>query len=76
MCPLPEKAIELEEYVTTDAWGASLTLLRPHVIPERCIGCGVCEYKCPLEGEAAIRVYSSEAVPEARRDLEPMPAGD
>ncbi|MFQ6102556.1 MAG: 4Fe-4S binding protein [Anaerolineae bacterium] len=30
---------------------------RPHVIRERCIGCGICEYKCPVNGEAAIRVY-------------------
>ena len=27
------------------------------VIHERCIGCGICEYKCPVNGEAAIRVY-------------------
>jgi Pyruvate/2-oxoacid:ferredoxin oxidoreductase delta subunit len=27
------------------------------VIRERCVGCGICEYKCPLEGEAAIRLY-------------------
>ena len=24
---------------------------------ERCIGCGICEYKCPVNGEAAIRIY-------------------
>lgn len=65
MCPLPEKAVELEEYVTTDAFGFEITLLQPTVIEDRCIGCGICEYKCPLEGEAAIRVYSPEAVPQS-----------
>jgi ferredoxin len=30
---------------------------RPRVVRERCIGCGICEYKCPVNGEAAIRVY-------------------
>jgi NAD-dependent dihydropyrimidine dehydrogenase PreA subunit len=22
-----------------------------------CIGCGLCEYRCPVSGDAAIRVY-------------------
>jgi NAD-dependent dihydropyrimidine dehydrogenase PreA subunit len=26
-------------------------------VRERCIGCGICENRCPLNGEAAIRVY-------------------
>jgi ferredoxin len=29
----------------------------PHVDSGKCIGCGICEFKCPLNGEAAIRVY-------------------
>lgn len=32
---------------------------RPMVKEERCTGCGICENKCPVEGEAAIVVYSS-----------------
>jgi Pyruvate/2-oxoacid:ferredoxin oxidoreductase delta subunit len=27
------------------------------VVRERSIGCGICGYKCPVNGEAAIRVY-------------------
>jgi polyferredoxin len=64
MCPLPEKAIQLEE---TNAWAADNTLVKvklPHVLRDRCIGCGICEYKCPLNGDAAIRVYVPQtAVP-------------
>jgi translation initiation factor RLI1 len=26
---------------------------------EACIGCGICEHQCPLEGVAAIRVYNA-----------------
>ena len=37
--------------------GVLVTVQRPHVIRERRIGCGICEYKCPVSGEAAIRVY-------------------
>ena len=57
MCPVSDKAIKLEmvEVVTPD--GELVTVQRPHVIRERCIGCGICEYKCPVNGEAAIRVY-------------------
>ncbi len=31
---------------------------RPHVHPGKCIGCGQCEEKCPVEGDAAIKVYA------------------
>ena len=31
-------------------------MTRPVVNTERCIGCGTCEYQCPLEGTAAIRI--------------------
>ena len=32
---------------------------RPILKEEKCTGCGICENKCPVEGEAAIIVYSS-----------------
>jgi MauM/NapG family ferredoxin protein len=56
MCPLAPKAVELDTLDVTDSAGQTITLQRPHVIRERCIGCGICEYKCPLQGDAAIRV--------------------
>ena len=59
MCPLPDKAIELEEAAAVDAQGLAVVVQRPHVIPERCIGCGICENRCPLDGVAAIRVARS-----------------
>jgi polyferredoxin len=57
MCPLPEKAIVLEEAEVLDTNGRPILLQRPKVIADRCIGCGICEYKCPIQGEAAIRVF-------------------
>jgi NAD-dependent dihydropyrimidine dehydrogenase PreA subunit len=57
-CPVADKAIGLEEVQAESSKGGTVSLQRPHVIKERCIGCGVCEFKCPVGGEAAIRVYA------------------
>jgi ferredoxin len=57
MCPVPDKAIKLETVDVLDPDGHQVTVQRPRVVRERCIGCGICEYKCPVNGEAAIRVY-------------------
>jgi MauM/NapG family ferredoxin protein len=57
MCPTPQKSIRLEEVHLTNAEGQEIILQRPYVVRELCIGCGICENRCPLEGEAGIRVY-------------------
>jgi ferredoxin len=59
MCPLPEKAIELELAEVENPTGEIVIVQRPEVIRDRCTGCGICEYKCPVEGESAIRVFVS-----------------
>ncbi len=56
-CPLPEKAIRLDEAVV-DGEAGQVTLQRPDVVKELCIGCGICEYQCPMGGDAAIQVYT------------------
>ncbi|MBI5877531.1 MAG: 4Fe-4S binding protein [Chloroflexi bacterium] len=56
MCPLAPKAVELETVTVTDAAGLRIELQRPSVIRDKCIGCGICETKCPVDGTAAIRV--------------------
>jgi polyferredoxin/Pyruvate/2-oxoacid:ferredoxin oxidoreductase delta subunit len=60
MCPVPDKAIVLQSrHLITRPDGSKDYLSRPVVVADRCIGCGICEYKCPLEGPAAIRVRPS-----------------
>ncbi|MBS1245727.1 MAG: hypothetical protein H6R36_382 [Chloroflexi bacterium] len=56
MCPLAPKAVELDTFYVTDEAGQPMMIQRPHVIKDRCIGCGICEFKCPVVDEAAIRV--------------------
>jgi MauM/NapG family ferredoxin protein len=57
MCPLPEKAIWLDEVTVPDDRGEPAIVQRPYVQVDLCTGCGICEVQCPVEGEAAIRVY-------------------
>jgi Pyruvate/2-oxoacid:ferredoxin oxidoreductase delta subunit len=56
MCPRPQKAIRLEEATMLNSQGEEVTVQRPYVMLDLCIGCGICEYQCPA-GEAAIQVY-------------------
>jgi formate hydrogenlyase subunit 6/NADH:ubiquinone oxidoreductase subunit I len=62
MCPVADKAIKLIPTDFTKEDGTVVTVKLPQVHRERCIGCGVCEYKCPVNGEAAIRVNVKEVV--------------
>jgi MauM/NapG family ferredoxin protein len=56
-CPTGKKAIIFEEHqVLVD--GEMKTLKFPQVVEKLCIGCGICETKCPLYGRSAIRVVN------------------
>lgn len=56
-CPTSEKAIVFEEQQVTGA-GQFRTLKVPRVVTNRCIGCGICETRCPVGGVSAIRVIN------------------
>ena len=56
-CPTPDKAIKFDVRDYTDPeTGVTRKVKYPYVVKELCIGCGICEYKCPLQGEAGIFV--------------------
>lgn len=57
-CPTPKKAIWFEEAEVLNIRGEKLMVKQPRVDPELCIGCGICEDKCPVRGRAAIRITS------------------
>ena len=57
VCPVAALAenVRPEEGALSDDADAGLRL--PYVLEERCIGCGACEFVCPVHGPAAIRVH-------------------
>jgi MauM/NapG family ferredoxin protein len=58
-CPVSPKAITYNLIEVLDQQGRKVQVKGPVVQPDRCIGCGHCEYVCPVGGEAAIRVKRS-----------------
>ena len=57
-CPVSPKAIYVEEAQVIDSSGAIKTLKQPRIDPSRCVGCGACEYACPLQERPAVYVTS------------------
>jgi polyferredoxin/ferredoxin len=55
-CPTPEKAIWFEEAVVVGRDGSKRTVQQPRVDINLCIGCGICETKCPVVDQPAIYV--------------------
>lgn len=53
-CPVPGKAIWLKEIVSYDRYNMPITLQVPSVDLKKCIGCGSCEYVCPVTTLPAI----------------------
>lgn len=58
VCPTPKKAIWFEKNTVRDRNGREITLQQPRVDLELCIGCGICEAKCPVIDRPAIYVTS------------------
>jgi polyferredoxin len=44
-------------------------LQKPYVDPRQCIGCGVCEHECPVQGRRAIRVSAENESRQPRHRL-------
>jgi ferredoxin len=58
VCPTSPKAIWFKAVEVQLRDGTVKTLKRPYIDPNLCIGCGICENKCPVRDKAAVRVTS------------------
>ncbi len=57
-CPTSPKAIWKRDVEVKTRDGKTVTIGQPVVTPERCIGCGVCQYVCPVVDEPGITLTS------------------
>jgi MauM/NapG family ferredoxin protein len=58
-CPTSPKAIYFKNDVITRPDGQTIPIQLPFVDLARCVGCGICENKCPVKGKPAIRTISA-----------------
>jgi len=52
-CPIPQKAIK---FITEEVNGRIIQ--KPYIDKALCVGCGICENKCPVRPARAIQVYA------------------
>ena len=55
-CPTSPKAIYLRPAEVADAEGKVKQVKQPYLDAARCVGCGACEYACPVQDRPAIYV--------------------
>jgi polyferredoxin len=65
VCPVAPKAIQTYDEETKDVFGKMVVLYKPFIVPDLCIGCGICEAECPVQDQPAVYVT---AVGESRSD--------
>lgn len=56
VCPVSPKAIQTKDVETKDVFGEIVVLNKPFIVPDLCIGCGICQTECPVKDERAVYV--------------------
>lgn len=69
VCPTSPKAIQTKDFQAKDVYGNIVVLNQPFIVPDLCIGCGICETECPIKDSRAVYVT---AVGESRSDERKM----
>ncbi len=57
-CPTSPKAVFLTPASVLDAAGNVKQVKQPNIDPSRCVGCGACEYACPVQDRPAVYITS------------------
>lgn len=73
-CPTPEKAIRFKVATVVNSQGRTQTIKQPYIVDDLCIGCGICETKCPLPGRSAIYITSAGEHRHPEQSLPKIPA--
>ncbi len=70
VCPVSPKAIQTKDEEVKDVFGNIVVLNKPFIVPDLCIGCGICQKECPVLGARAVYVTPvGETRSDARRLL-------
>jgi polyferredoxin/ferredoxin len=56
VCPVSPKAIQTKDVEVKDVFGNLVILNKPFIVPDLCIGCGICQHECPVRDERAVYV--------------------
>lgn len=56
VCPVAPKAIQTFDEETKNVFGKLVVLNRPYIVPDLCIGCGICQHECPVADRPAVYV--------------------
>ncbi len=69
VCPVAPKAIQAHDEEVKDVFGSMVVLNKPFVVPDLCIGCGICEAECPVQDQPAVYVTAVGESRSANRKL-------
>jgi polyferredoxin len=56
VCPVSPKAIQTYDEESKDVFGHLVLLNKPFIVPDLCIGCGICQAECPVVDQPAVYV--------------------
>ncbi|NKC16012.1 MAG: 4Fe-4S dicluster domain-containing protein [Gammaproteobacteria bacterium] len=56
VCPVAPKAIQTYDEEVKDVFGNRVVLNKPFIVPDLCIGCGICHAECPVQDQPAVYV--------------------
>ncbi len=58
VCPVSPKAIQTKDEEVRNVFGEIVLLNKPFMVPDLCIGCGICQKECPVTDSPAVYVTS------------------